>query len=47
MIDIEWILFAKMKLTNLAKMYWQNVVQDMIHLGEPPITQWAIMEVEL
>ena len=36
-----------MKLTNSAKMYWQNVLQDMIHLGEPPITQWAIMKEKL
>ena len=38
MIDSEQIWFAKMKLTNSAKMYWQNVLQDMICLGEPPIT---------
>ena len=36
-----------MKLTNSAKMYWQNVLQDMIHLGEPLITQWAVMKVKL
>ena len=44
MIDSEWIRFAKMKLTNSAKMYWQNVLQDMIRLGEPPITQWAVIK---
>ena len=38
MIDSEQIRFAKMKLTNSAKMYWHNVLQDMIRLGEPPIT---------
>ena len=38
MIDSERIRFAKIKLTNSAKMYWQNVLQDMIHLGEPLIT---------
>ena len=43
MIDSERVRFAKMKLTNLAKMYWHNVLQDMLHLGEPPITQWAVM----
>ena len=47
MIDSEWVRFAKMKLTNSAKMYWQNVLQDMLHLGEPPITQWAIMKAKL
>ena len=39
MIDSEWIQFAKMKLTNSTKMYWQNVLLDMLRLGEPPITQ--------
>ena len=39
MIDNERIRFAKMKLTNSAKMYWQNVLQDMIRLGEPHLTQ--------
>ena len=47
MIDSEQIRFTKMKLTNLAKMYWQNVLQDMIRLGEPPITQWAVMKEKL
>ena len=47
MIDSEWIRFAKMKLTGSAKMYWQNVLQDMIHLSEPPITQWAVMKAKL
>ena len=28
-------------------MYWQNVLQDMIRLGEPPITQWAVMKAKL
>ena len=37
MIDSEQIWFAKMKLTNSAKMYWQNVLQAMIRLGEPLI----------
>ena len=41
------VRFSKMKLTNLAKMYWQNVLQDIIHLGEPPITQWAVMKEKL
>ena len=36
-----------MKLTNLAKIYWQNVLQDMIRLGEPPITQWTVMKAKL
>ena len=36
-----------MKLTNSAKMYWQNVLQDMLRLGEPPITQWAVMKAKL
>ena len=45
MIDSEW--FAKMKLTNSAKMYWQNVLQDMIRLGESSITQWAVMKAKL
>ena len=39
MIDSERVWFAKMKLTNSAKMYWQNVLQDMLRRGEPPITQ--------
>ena len=39
MIDSEQVRFAKMKLTNSAKMYWQNVLQDMLCLGELPITQ--------
>ena len=47
MIDNERIQFAKMKLINSAKKYWQNVLQDMIRLGEPPITQWAIMKAKL
>ena len=47
MIDSERVQFAKMKVTNLAKMYWKNVLQDMLHLGEPPITQWAIMKAKL
>ena len=47
MIDSEQIRFTKMKLTNSAKMYWQNVLQDMIRLGEPPITQWAVMKEKL
>ena len=36
-----------MKLTNSAKMYWLNVLQDMIRLGEPPITQWVVMKEKL
>ena len=47
MIDSERILFAEMKLTNSVKMYWQNVLQDMIRLGEPPITLWAVMKTKL
>ena len=47
MVDSERIRFAKMKLTNSVKMYWKNVLQDMIRLGEPPITQWAIMKAKL
>ena len=47
MIDSEWVRFAKMKLTNSAKMYWQNVLQDMLRLSEPPITQWAVMKAKL
>ena len=47
MIGSEWVRFDKMKLTNSAKMYWQNVLQDMLRLGEPPITQWAVMKVKL
>ena len=47
MIDNEQIRFAKMKLTNSAKMYSHNVLQDMIRLSEPPITQWAVMKAKL
>ena len=47
MIDSKKIQFAKMKLTNSTKMYMQNVLQDMIRLGEPPITQWAVMKAKL
>ena len=47
MIDSKWIRFTKMKLTNSAKMYWQNVLQDMIRLSEPPITQWVVMKEKL
>ena len=47
MIDSERVRFAKMKLTNSAKMYWQNVLQDMLRLGEPPITQWVVMNAKL
>ena len=47
MIDSERVRFAKMKLTNSAKMYWQNVLQDMLRLGEPPITQWVVMKAKL
>ena len=36
-----------MKLTNSAKTYWQNVLQDMLRLGEPPITQWAVIKAKL
>ena len=28
-------------------MYWQNVLQDMIRLGQPPITQWDVMKAKL
>ena len=47
MIDSEQIRFSKMKLTNLAKMFWKNVLQHMIHPNEPSITQWAIMKAKL
>ena len=47
MIDSEWVRFAKMKLTNLAKMYWQNVLQYMFCLGEPPINQRDVMKAKL
>ena len=47
MIDSERVRFTKMKLTNSAKIYWQNVLQDMLRLGEPPITQWAVMKAKL
>ena len=47
MIDSERVRFAKMKLTNSTKMYWQNVLQDMLLLGEPPITQLAVMKAKL
>ena len=47
MIDSERVRFAKMKLTNSAQIYWQNVLQDMIRLGEPPITQWDVMKAKL
>ena len=46
-IDSERVRFAKIKLTNSAKMHWQNVWQDMFRLGEPPITQWAVMKAKL
>ena len=36
-----------MKLTNSAKMYWQNVLQDMIRMGEAPLTQWVVMKAKL
>ena len=36
-----------MKLINPTKIYWQNVLQDMLHLGEPPITQCAVMKAKL
>ena len=41
------VRFAKMKLTNSAKMYWQNVLQYMFRLGEPPINQWVVMKAKL
>ena len=47
MIDSERIRFVKMKLTNSVKMYWQNVLQDMLRLGEAPITQWVGMKAKL
>ena len=47
MIDSKRVRFTKMKLTNLTKMYWQNVLQDMIRLDDPPITQWAVMKAKL
>ena len=47
MIDGERVRFAKMKLTNSTKMYSQNVLQDMLRLGEPPTTQWAVMKAKL
>ena len=47
MIDSERIRFAKMKLTNSVKMYWQNVLQEIICLGEPPITQLTVMKAKL
>ena len=36
-----------MKLTNSIKMYWQNLLQDMIRLGESPITQLVVMKAKL
>ena len=47
MIDSERVQNAKMKLTNSVKMYKQNVLQDMIRLGEQPITQWTVMKAKL
>ena len=47
MIDSERVQFSKLKLTNSTKMYWQNVLQDMLRLGKPPITQWAGMKAKL
>ena len=47
MIDNERVRFAKMKFTNSTKMYWQNVLQYMLRLGEPPITQWVVMKAKL
>ena len=47
MIDSERVRFVKMKLTNSAKMYCQNVLQDILRLGKPPITQWVIMKAKL
>ena len=37
MNDSERVRFAKMKLTNSAKMYWQNVLQYMFRLCHTPI----------
>ena len=47
MIDSERVRFAKIKLTNSANMYRQNVLQDMLRLGDPPSTQWAVMKAKL
>ena len=47
MIDSERVRFSKIKLTNSAKMYWQNVWQDMFCLGEPPFIQWVVMKAKL
>ena len=47
MNDSERVRFAKMKLTNSSKMYWQNVLQDMFRLSEPPINQWVVMKAKL
>ena len=47
MIDSERVRFATMKLNNSTKMYWQNVLQDMFRLSEPPITKWADMKAKL
>ena len=38
MTNSKRVRFVKRKLTNSAKMYWQNMLQDMLRLGEPPIT---------
>ena len=44
MNDSEQVQFAKMKLTNSAKMYWKNVLQYMFSLDEPLINQWVVMK---
>ena len=36
-----------MKLTNSAQMYRLNVLQNIIRMDEPPITQWVVMQAKL
>lgn len=44
MSDIERVRFAKMKLIGSAKKDWHSVQRNLGRLGEPPITQWAVMK---
>lgn len=39
--------FAKMKLVNLAKIWWNGVEGDIRRLGQPPIVTWQEMKAKL
>jgi len=43
MVDIERVLFAKMKLVGPARKFWQIVTSHLERMRQPSIIQWEIM----